>query len=124
MTSVVSAGPKARENAMSVSQAPTKDELVRRAAELVPLLRDKAVWMDENRCLRDEVIEAITDAGLVRMRVPVRYGGFESDMTTVADVIAELGRGDGATSWVLSVWAISTWMVGMLPDEARGEGFS
>jgi 3-hydroxy-9,10-secoandrosta-1,3,5(10)-triene-9,17-dione monooxygenase len=109
---------------MSVSQAPTKDELVRRAAELVPLLRDKAVWMDENRCLHDEVIEAITDAGLMRMRVPVRYGGFESDMTTVADVIAELGRGDGATSWVLSVWAISTWMVGMFPDEVQDEVFS
>jgi 3-hydroxy-9,10-secoandrosta-1,3,5(10)-triene-9,17-dione monooxygenase len=109
---------------MSVSQAPPKDELVHRSAELVPLLRDKAVWMDENRCLHDEVIQAIADAGLMRMRVPVRYGGYESDMTTVADVIAELGRGDGATSWVLSVWAISTWMVGMFPDEVQDEVFS
>jgi 3-hydroxy-9,10-secoandrosta-1,3,5(10)-triene-9,17-dione monooxygenase len=109
---------------MSVSQAPTKDELVHRAEELVPLLRDKAVWMDENRCLHDEVIQAIADAGLMKIRVPVRYGGYESDMTTVADVIAELGRGDGATSWVLSVWAISTWMVGMFPDEVQDEVFS
>ena len=93
---------------MAVSQAPPKEELVHRAAQLVPLLKDKAVWMDENRCLHDEAIQAVTDAGLMRMRVPVRYGGYESDMTTVADVIAELGRGDGATAWVLSVWAIST----------------
>lgn len=65
---------------MSVSQAPPKDELVHRAVQLVPLLRDKAVWMDENRRLHDEVIEALADAGLLKMRVPVRYGGFESDI--------------------------------------------
>jgi alkylation response protein AidB-like acyl-CoA dehydrogenase len=109
---------------MSVTQAPTKDELVRRAAGLVPLIKDKAMWMDENRCLHEEVIEALTDAGLLRMRVPVRYGGFESDMTTVVDVISEIGRGDGSTSWTLAVWAISAWMVGMFPDEVQDEVFS
>jgi 3-hydroxy-9,10-secoandrosta-1,3,5(10)-triene-9,17-dione monooxygenase len=109
---------------MSVSQAPSKEELVHRAADLVPLIRDKAVWMDENRRMHDDVIAAITDAGLLRMRVPVRYGGFESDLTTLADVLAELGRGDGATSWTAAVWAISTWMVGMFPDEVQDEVFS
>ncbi|HEY2505073.1 MAG TPA: acyl-CoA dehydrogenase family protein [Streptosporangiaceae bacterium] len=109
---------------MSVSQAPPRDDLVHRAAQLVPLIRDKAVWMDENRCMHDEVIEAITDAGLLRMRVPVRYGGFESDMTTLVDVLAELGRGDGSTSWTAAVWAISTWMVGLFPDEVQDEVFS
>jgi alkylation response protein AidB-like acyl-CoA dehydrogenase len=109
---------------MSVSQASPKAELVERAAQLVPLIKDKAVWMDENRRMNDEVIAAITDAGLLRMRVPVRYGGYESDMTTVAEVLAELGRGDGATSWTAAVWAISTWMVGMFPDEVQDEVFS
>ena len=109
---------------MSVSQAPPKEELVQRAAKLVPLIRDKAVWMDENRCLHDEVIAAITDAGLLRMRVPVRYGGFESDMTTTANVIAELGRGDGSVSWTAAVWAISSWMVGMFPDEVQDEVYA
>jgi 3-hydroxy-9,10-secoandrosta-1,3,5(10)-triene-9,17-dione monooxygenase len=109
---------------MSVSEAPPKDELVHRAAQLVPLIRDKAVWMDENRRMHDEVIETLTDAGLLKMRVPVRYGGFETDMTTLVDVIAEIGRGDGSTSWTLAVWAISTWMVGLFPDEVQDEVFS
>jgi 3-hydroxy-9,10-secoandrosta-1,3,5(10)-triene-9,17-dione monooxygenase len=116
--------PKIREKLMSVTQAPTREDLVHRAADLVPLIRDKAVWMDENRRMHDDVIAALTDAGLLKMRVPVRYGGFESDMTTLADVIAELGRGDGATSWTVAVWAISTWMVGMFPDEVQDEVFS
>jgi alkylation response protein AidB-like acyl-CoA dehydrogenase len=109
---------------MSISEAPPKDELVHRAAQLVPLIRDKALWMDENRRLHDEVIQALTDAGLLKMRVPVRYGGFETDMTTLVDVIAEVGRGDGSTSWTLAVWAISTWMVGLFPDEVQDEVFS
>jgi 3-hydroxy-9,10-secoandrosta-1,3,5(10)-triene-9,17-dione monooxygenase len=109
---------------MSVTQAPTKDELVRRAAQLGPLIREKAMWMDENRCLHEEVIEALTEAGILKMRVPVRYGGFESDMTTIVDVLSELGRGDGSVSWTAAVWAISTWMVGLFPDEVQDEVFA
>lgn len=109
---------------MGLTQAPPRNDLVQRASQLVPLLREKALWMDENRRLHDEVVKAITDAGILRMRMPVRYGGFESDMTTVVDVLSELGRGDGSVSWTAAVWAISTWMVGMFPDEVQDEVFS
>ncbi|MPZ16097.1 MAG: acyl-CoA dehydrogenase [Chloroflexi bacterium] len=109
---------------MEITQAPPKDELVRRASELVPLLREKALWMDESRRIHDDVIDALTDAGILKMRVPVRYGGYESDMGTVVDVLAELGRGDGSTAWTVAVWHISTWMMGLFPDEVQDEVFS
>lgn len=109
---------------MSITAAPPRNELVDRAAELVPLLREKAMWMDENRRMHEEVVAALTAAGILKMRVPVRYGGFEADMRTVADVIAELGRGDGSTSWTVAVWAISTWMLGLFPDEVQDEVFA
>jgi len=109
---------------MSLTQAPPRDELVRRASQLVPLLREKAMWMEENRRLHEEIIEALTEAGILKMRVPIRYGGFESDMRTVVDVLAELGRGDGSTSWTVAVWAISSWMVGLFPDEVQDEVFA
>jgi alkylation response protein AidB-like acyl-CoA dehydrogenase len=60
---------------MDLIEAPPRDELMRRAPELIPLLRDKAIWMDENRRLQAEVTEALTAAGFLKMRVPVRYGG-------------------------------------------------
>lgn len=109
---------------MEITQAPPKAELVRRACELVPLLREKALWMDENRRLHDDVIDALTGAGILKMRVPARYGGYESDMGTVVDVLAELGRGDGSTAWTVAVWAISTWMLGIFPDEVQDEVFA
>ena len=109
---------------MSTTEALPREELLLRACELVPLLREKATWMEENRRMHESVIDAIGQAGILNMRVPVRYGGHESDMSTVVDVLAELGRGDASTSWTVAVWAISTWMVGLFPDEVQDEVFA
>jgi alkylation response protein AidB-like acyl-CoA dehydrogenase len=80
--------------------------------------------MDENRCMHADAIDALTEAGFLKMRVPVRYGGFGSDMRTIIDVISEIGRGDGSTSWTLAMWALSAWTVGLFPDEVQDEVFS
>lgn len=109
---------------MGTVQAPAKAELVQRASELVPLLREKGLWMDDNRRMHDDIIDALTSADILKMRVPVRYGGYESDMETVVEVLAELGRGDGSTAWTVAVWAISTWMLGLFPDEVQDEVFA
>jgi len=109
---------------MEITEAPPRTELVRRVSELVPLLQKNALWSDENRRLHDETIQALTDAGVLKMRVPTRYGGYESDMRTVVDVIAEVGRGDGSAAWTAAVWCISSWMVGLFPDEVQDEIFS
>lgn len=109
---------------MASTEPPAENELKRLAAELVPLLKKNAQWAEENRRLPEDNIAALADAGLLRMRVPKRYGGYESTMRTVVDVVSELARGDGATAWVASVWSISTWMMGLFPDEVQDEVFS
>lgn len=114
---------------MSVSSqtttlVPTAQELVRRAADLVPLLRKNAFGAEQARRIQDETIEALADAGLLRLRVPQRYGGYESDAKTLNDVLVQLGRGDGAVSWTVSVWAIPGWMVGMFPDAVQDEVYA
>lgn len=109
---------------MDNNAVPTRAELVARAAELVPLLQKNALLAEESRRLPEDSIGALTDAGILKMRVPHRYGGYESDMGTVVDVLAELARGCGSTSWTVAVWAISTWMAGLFPDEVQDEIFS
>jgi alkylation response protein AidB-like acyl-CoA dehydrogenase len=103
---------------------PAREELVRKASDLIPLLRKHALWAEENRRLHDESIEALADAGVFKFRRPKHYGGYEVDHRTLADVGAALGQGCGSTSWVASVYWIPTWMACQFPDEVQDEVFS
>ncbi|MFI7545132.1 acyl-CoA dehydrogenase family protein [Actinoplanes sp. NPDC049599] len=105
-------------------EPPTHPELVRRACELVPLIQKFAGWSEENRRAHDEVINAMTDAGIFRMRTPARYGGYESDTRTLAAVATELARGDGSAAWVASVHWIPTWIASQFPAEVQAEIFA
>ncbi len=109
---------------MAENAIPTREELVQRAADLVPLLREHAAWAEENRVLHDAVIEGLAEAGMFRLRTPRRYGGYECGARTLVDVAAELGRGDGAAAWVTSVYWIPTWMACMFPDAVQDEVFA
>lgn len=102
----------------------SRTELLKRAADLGPVLKANAQASEERRQLSDEMLEALAGSGLLRMRVPRRYGGYESDMRTVAEVLAELARGDGSAAWTASVWLISSWMVGLFPDAVRDEVYA
>jgi alkylation response protein AidB-like acyl-CoA dehydrogenase len=103
---------------------PTRKELVRRAAELAPVLRKHSRWSEQNRRLHDEVVQALADAGMFRLRVPARYGGFEVDTDTLVDVGAELGRRDGSAAWVTAVSWIPGWMACLFPDHVQDEVFA
>jgi 3-hydroxy-9,10-secoandrosta-1,3,5(10)-triene-9,17-dione monooxygenase len=103
---------------------PTRAELVRRAGELVPLLRSRSRWIDEHRRLPDDVVSGMEEAGLLRMRAPRQYGGFESDARTLVDVHAEIARGDGSAAFCLSVWSLINWIAGRFPDKVQAEVFA
>ncbi|MFV2194655.1 acyl-CoA dehydrogenase family protein [Nocardiopsis sp. LOL_012] len=108
----------------NVVTAPSREELVRGASELVPYFRERAAWAEEHRTLPDEAVGKMTEAGFLKMRVPHRYGGYECDMRTTVEVIAEVARGDGSAGWTVSVWSICNWLTGLFPDEAQEEVFA
>ncbi|WP_037914457.1 acyl-CoA dehydrogenase family protein [Actinacidiphila yeochonensis] len=109
---------------MHTTAKPTSTELAARAAGLVPVLREHADWSERNRRLSDEAVEALKDAGVLRMRVPARFGGYESSASDLLDVGIELGRGDGAVAFTVAVWWITSWNVGLFSDEAQDEVFA
>ncbi|MGY4652719.1 acyl-CoA dehydrogenase family protein [Mycobacterium sp. URHB0021] len=113
----------------STSRAPagngivTRDELVRRAHELQPLLRDYSAKADSQRDLPDAVVTALIDAGMFRMVVPKRLGGYEADLHTVTEVAEILGAGDASAAWVVCLGAVATSLAGRVSARAQDEIF-
>jgi 3-hydroxy-9,10-secoandrosta-1,3,5(10)-triene-9,17-dione monooxygenase len=102
---------------------PGRDELVARAAALQPLLRDHAVEMDAQRRLTDEVVGALVDAGVFRMRRSKRLGGYETDLHVVTEVIETIGAADVSAAWLVALEAVSNWLVGRTSKRAQEEVF-
>ena len=103
------------------SYIPSREELVREAGKLVPVLRERAEATDELRTLPDETVADLKAAGIHKIFTPRRYGGFEMDWGAHVDVSRELGRGCASTSWVVSVVMSHTWMLGRFPARAQEE---
>jgi 3-hydroxy-9,10-secoandrosta-1,3,5(10)-triene-9,17-dione monooxygenase len=97
--------------------------LVARAAALVPMLREQAARNEASRRLSPDVFDALSAADVFRMTAPRRFGGFEADFVTQCEVLAEIARGCGSSSWVATIFSAMTWLVGTLPDEAQQEIF-
>ncbi|MFE9251039.1 acyl-CoA dehydrogenase family protein [Streptomyces sp. NPDC007088] len=108
----------------TTTTAPPDVDLAQRVAQTLPVLREHAGWGESNRRLHEETLEALSGAGVFRMRIPARYGGYETDATTLLDVVAEIARGDGSAAWTVSAWSVSAWLAGHFPDHVQDEVFT
>ena len=109
---------------MEAVKIPSRTELVQRVADIVPLLRANARWSEQNRRLADETVDAMIGAGVLRMLVPVQYGGYESDMQSIVEVGIQLGRGDGSPAFCATAWWAQCWVVAHFPDSVQDEIFT
>jgi len=98
-----------------------RDELLHRAACLVPALRERAAHTEELRQIPQETVDDFHTSGILRASQPARFGGYEIDYPVVLDIAAELGRGCGSSSWCYSIWASHNWLVGMFPEKGQKE---
>ncbi|MBE1489729.1 acyl-CoA dehydrogenase family protein [Plantactinospora soyae] len=106
------------------TEKPARELVIDRVRDILPALAKNAEWADENRRVHDESIEALTDAGVFKLRIPKRYGGYEASTRTLVDVAAEIATADGSTAWISSVYTIPTWMAAQFPEAAQDEIFS
>ena len=102
---------------------PTAADLMRRASELVPALKERAAHTEESRRVPPESVEDLLSLGLYRIGVPKRFSGLDMDYRLILDIAAELGRGCGSTAWCYSLWAAHAWLVGYWPLQAQQEVF-
>lgn len=96
-----------------------REELVRRAATLVPVLRERAAVTETQRCVPQETIDDFRAAELLAVATPKRFGGLGFEYDVILDVALELGRGCGSAAWCYAIWASINWLVGMYPEKAQ-----
>lgn len=102
----------------------TIEELVERAQELVPTLKDRAQQTEALRRLPAETVDGLVSNCFLRIATPEQFGGTGHDYNDSFEIAMELGRGCGATAWCYSVWASHNWMAGQWPLEAQEEYFA
>src|ERR1700748_3231810 len=74
--------------------------LIERAGLLQPLLERNAARTESDRRVPDENLAALRAAGLLKIAVPRRFGGLETDIRTMVEVSREIGKGCGSTAWI------------------------
>jgi len=101
----------------------TREELLGRARELRPLLAQHAAETETSGRIRPEVIDAVREAGLLRMTVPRRFGGYQLPFRTVVEVCAAVAEGCGSTGWITGFANTGKWMASLWSAQAQEEIF-
>src|SRR5918992_1633398 len=97
------------------------DEAMRRAREIVPVLRSRAQKCEDARVLLPENEKLLHETGLFRFHQPKRFGGMELPFVTIVDIVAELARGCPSTAWNVGNLGCHHWILGYYEPETQHE---
>ncbi len=106
------------------AKATATERLRERAAALAPVLGERAEATEQDGRVPAEHFDALSDAGILQMCAPTRFGGSEADFQTQCDVLALLAQGCASTSWVATIFSAMSWLAAVFPDEAQDEVFA
>jgi len=96
-------------------------EAMRRAREIVPILRERAQKAEDARMLIRENEQLLHETGLFRFHQPKAFGGMELDFVAVVDIPAELARGCPSTAWNVGNVGCHHWILGYYDPETQRE---
>jgi 3-hydroxy-9,10-secoandrosta-1,3,5(10)-triene-9,17-dione monooxygenase len=103
----------------TVIEAPDRSALIARAANIRSILEESAEETDAGRRLASAAVAALRANGMCRLMVPKRFGGYQTDIRTYIEVMAEIGRGCGSSAWVSSLINVCAWLASLFPEQAQ-----
>lgn len=74
---------------------------VEQVATIAPLIRAHADWTQHARRPAADVMQAVADAGLLRLLVPAEYGGAEMDPLSFLEIVEAFAEIDGSAAWTV-----------------------
>lgn len=96
----------------------TPEEVVARAQTIAATLVDRQAETEQRGYYALDTHDEFLRAGLYRILVPRRYGGYEFDLGTYVKVVSSLARGCPSTGWMYSFGASHALAAATLFEEA------
>jgi 3-hydroxy-9,10-secoandrosta-1,3,5(10)-triene-9,17-dione monooxygenase len=93
--------------------------LLARARDLVPRLRQRTQECEEIGRVPDATIDDLTEAGLLRVAQPGRFGGAELGWDVVCEVDRILAHGCASQAWINNIMSDHAQQLGTFPLEAQ-----
>jgi 3-hydroxy-9,10-secoandrosta-1,3,5(10)-triene-9,17-dione monooxygenase len=100
-------------------EQPTPQEMIARARELAPRLRERAEQAIAERRVPAATMEDYHRTGLIRIAQPRRYGGYEMGWDVLCEISQILAAEDGSQAWIQRIMADHAQMVSTFPAEAQ-----
>jgi indole-3-acetate monooxygenase len=92
-----------------------------RVAALVPMIRQHAAEGETLGCLPLPTLNALADAGVFRISVPIEYGGYALGARDLVEIVSEIARGDGSAAWIAMIGSGFARVMLTFPDQAVKE---
>ena len=97
------------------------DEMIQRAEDLIPVLRERSEDAIKDRRIPKETIEDFKKAGFFKILQSKKYGGYELDPHTFSEVQIRVAQGCMSTAWVLGVVGIHPFQLALYDEKAQEE---
>ena len=97
----------------------THDEILARIRGLTTGIRDGAAAAEEARTVPREMIDALLSAGITRILVPPRFGGYGLGLETWFEVVREIGKADASHAWCASLMIHHPHYISQFAEDAQ-----
>jgi 3-hydroxy-9,10-secoandrosta-1,3,5(10)-triene-9,17-dione monooxygenase len=97
----------------------TKDDVVARAKALGPIFAKRAEAAEKARRLPPESIQDMLDAGMARILLPEKIGGYGLGFDAWLDVMVELSKADASHGWCAGLIIHHAHLVAQFPEAAQ-----
>jgi 3-hydroxy-9,10-secoandrosta-1,3,5(10)-triene-9,17-dione monooxygenase len=99
--------------------AGTRDGVLDRVKALTASIRNSATAAEEARTLPRDVVDSLLAAGIARILVPPRYGGYGLGLDTWFEVVREIAEADASHGWCASLMIHHPHYLGHFPKAAQ-----
>ena len=103
----------------SPAQKSARQDIIDRARALAPKFAARADAAEEARQIPRESVEEMLAAGLARILMPARFGGYGLDFETWHDVILEISKVDASHGWCASLIIHHAHLIAQYPEECQ-----